>query len=333
MQQRSGGAVRRAAWAVGLVAGLVLLAAGSARAEVVDRVAAVVNKDIITLSEVEQRAAPELERIAAERDPKKRAEQRQELLRRVTDQLIGEKLMDEEIKALGLTASDREIDQAIDDVLRQNNLESREQLEERIRAEGLTLQSYREVLAGQMSRMKLVQLKVQPRVKLTEADLRAEYAQYTRNERGDAEVHARHILLQLPKNAPAEQVEATRKRAQAIVAEARRPGMDFEALARARSEGPSAADGGDLGFFRRGQMVPAFDRAVFGLKVGEVSEPVRTDFGWHVIKVEEKRAVDVPKFEDLRDQLAEKLRREKTEKFVEQYVAELRQNAIVQVKL
>lgn len=332
MQQRSSGAVRQAAWAVG-VAGLLLLAGSSARAEVVDRVAAVVNQDIITLSEVEERAAPELERLNGERDLKKRAEARQKLLLRVTNQLIGEKLMDKEIKELGLSATDREVDQAIDDVLRQNNLESREQLEERIRAEGLTMKAYREVLGGQMSRMKLVQLKVSPRVKLSEADLRAEYAQYTKNERGDAEVRARHILLQLPKNASAEQVEATRKRAQAIVAEARRPGMDFEALARARSEGPSAADGGDLGFFRRGQMVPAFDRVVFGLKVGEVSEPVRTDFGWHVIKVEERRAVDVPKFEELKEQLAEKLRREKTEKFVEQYVAELRQNAIVQVKL
>jgi peptidyl-prolyl cis-trans isomerase SurA len=332
MQQRSSSAVRQAAWAVG--AGLALLLAGSsARAEVVDRVAAVVNQDIITLSEVEERAAPEMERLSAERDPKKRAEARQALLLRFTNQLIGEKLMDKEIKELGLSATEREVDQAIDDVLRQNNLESREALEERIRAEGLSMKTYREVLAGQMSRMKLVQLKVSPRVKLTEADLRAEYAQYTKNERGDAEVHARHILLQLPKNAPADQVEATRKRALAIVAEARRPGMDFEALARARSEGPSAADGGDLGFFRRGQMVPAFDKVVFGLKVGEVSEPVRTDFGWHVIKVEERRAVDVPKFDDLREQLAEKLRREKTEKFVEQYVAELRRNAIVQVKL
>jgi len=316
-----------------MLAGALLLASVSARAEVVDRVAAVVNKDIITLSEVEQRAAPELERLATERDPKKRAEERQKLLRRVTDQLVGEKLMDEEIKAMGLAASDREVDQAIDDVLRQNNIESREVLEERIGAEGMTMKAYREVLGGQMSRMKLVQLKVSPRVKLSEADLKAEYAQYTKNERGDAEVHARHILLQLPRNAPPEQVAAARKRAEAIVAEARRPGMDFEALARARSEGPSAAEGGDLGFFRRGQMVPAFDKVVFALQVGQVSDPVRTDFGWHVIKLEEKRAVPVPKFDEVKEQLAEKLRREKTEKFVEQYVQELRQDAIVQVKL
>jgi peptidyl-prolyl cis-trans isomerase SurA len=296
-------------------------------------VAAVVNKDIITLSEVEERAAPEIERLSAERDPKKRAEQRQRLLQRVTEQLIGEKLMDEEIKAMGLTATDREVDQAIDDVLRQNNLQSREQLEERIRAEGLTMKAYRDVLGGQMSRMKLVQLKVSPRVKLSEADLKAEYAQYTKNERGDAEVHARHILIQLPKNASPEQVETARKRALAVMAEARRPGMDFEALARARNEGPSAADGGDLGFFRRGVMVPAFERVAFALKEGEVSEPVRTQFGWHVLKVEERRAVDVAPFEQVKGELETKLKLQKTEKFVEQYVQELRQKASIEVKL
>lgn len=316
-----------------LAAGGMLLLAPGARAQVVDRVAAVVNQDIITLSEVEQRAAPELARIAQEQDPKKRGEQRLQVLRRVTDQLIGEKLMEKEVKELGLAASEREVEQAIDDVLKQNNLESREQLEERIRAEGLSFQAYRDMLGGQMARMKLVQMKVSPRVKLSEADLKAEYAQYTKNERGDAEVHARHILVQLPKGASEEQVAAALKKAQAIAAEARRPGMDFEALARARSEGPSAEDGGDLGFFRRGQMVPAFDKVVFNLKEGEVSDPVRTDFGFHVIKVVERRAVAVPRYDELREQLAEKLRREKTEKFVEQYVQELRRGAVVQVKL
>jgi peptidyl-prolyl cis-trans isomerase SurA len=310
-----------------------LLAGASAQAEVVDRVAAVVNEDIITLSEVELRAAPELERLASVRDAKKRGEERQKLLKRVTDQLIGEKLMEKEVKEMGLTTSDRELDQAIDDVVKQNNFSGREELEERIRGEGLSMKDYRDMLGSQMARMKLVQLKVSPRVKLSDADLKSEYAQYTKNERGDAEVHARHILVQLPKNASPEQVEAARKRAEAIAKEARRPGMDFEALARARSEGPSAADGGDLGFFRRGQMVPAFDKVVFTLKDGEVSDPVRTDFGWHVIKVEERRAIPVPGFEEVKEQLAEKLRREKTEKFVEQYVQELRTKAVVQVKL
>jgi len=324
-------AVRNAARALG-ASGLLLLA-GSAGAQVVDRVAAVVNQDIITLSEVELRASPEMQRINAIPDPKKRGEERQKLMKRVTDLLIGEKLMEKEVKELGLSASEREVDQAIDDVLKQNNLENREQLAERVQAEGLTLESYREMLSGQMARMKLIQMKVSPRVKLSEADLKAEYANYTKNERGDFEVHARHILVQVPKSATPAQVEAAKKKALSIVAEARRPGMDFEALARARSEGPSAEDGGDLGFFRRGQMVPAFDRVVFALKEGEVSDPVRTDFGWHVIKVMERRPVDVPKYDALKDQLEEKLRREKTEKFVEQYVQELRQKAVVQVKL
>jgi peptidyl-prolyl cis-trans isomerase SurA len=130
-----------------------------------------------------------------------------------------------------------------------------------------------------------------------------------------------------------EQVEEARKKAEAIAAEARRPGMNFEALARARSEGPSKEDGGDLGFFRRGVMVPAFEQAAFSLKVGEVSNPIRTNFGWHVLKVEERRAIGVTSYEEMRSKLELQLRQQKTEKFVDQYVQELRKKAVIEVKL
>jgi peptidyl-prolyl cis-trans isomerase SurA len=174
---------------------------------------------------------------------------------------------------------------------------------------------------------------VSPKVKVSEEDLKAAYTQFSKMETGDSEVHARHILVQVDPNATPEQVEAARKKAETLAAEARKPGVDFAELAKARSEGPSAADGGDLGFFRRGVMVPAFERVAFALKEGEVSEPVRTQFGWHVLKVEEKRSVDVPPFEQVREQLEGRLRMQKTEKFVEQYVQELRQKASVDVKI
>lgn len=139
--------------------------------------------------------------------------------------------------------------------------------------------------------------------------------------------------MQVDAKATAEQVETAKKRAEAIAAEARRPGMDFASLARARSEGPSAADGGDLGWFKRGVMVPAFEKAAFGLPEGGVSEPVRTNFGWHVLKVEERRQVATASYEEMRSKLEGKLLQEKTEKFLDQYVQELRQKANVDVKL
>ncbi|QRK11999.1 peptidylprolyl isomerase [Archangium violaceum] len=318
---------------IGTMVAALLLSGAVARAEMVDRVAAVVNRDVIALSEVEKRAAPELSRLGGLRDPQKRAEERTRLIKSALDALIGEKLMEEQIRELGLAVTDSEVDAAVADVKRQNNVTDDAQFEQLLSGEGFTIATYKQFLRNQMSRMKLVQLKVTPKVKVSEEDLKAAYTQYSKMESGDAEVHARHILVQVDAKATPEQVEAARKKALALAEEARKPGVDFAELAKKKSEGPSAADGGDLGFFRRGVMVPAFEKVAFSLGEGEVSEPVRTQFGWHVLKVEERRAVDVAPFEQVKNELEQRLKMQKTEKYVEQYVQELRQKASVDVKI
>ncbi len=109
---------------------------------------------------------------------------------------------------------------------------------------------------------------------------------------GEEEVHARHILV-------TDEAEA-----RVALAEARAPGADFADVARRRSTGPGAANGGDLGFFKRADMIPEFAAAAFALRPGEISaEPVRTPFGWHVIKVEERRAGAPRSFEEGREPL------------------------------
>ncbi|OJT16240.1 peptidylprolyl isomerase [Archangium sp. Cb G35] len=319
---------------MGTMVAALLLNGAVARAELVDRVAAVVNRDVIALSEVEKRAAPELARLnSAVRDPKQRSEERARVLKMSLNTLIGEKLMESEIRELGLATTESELEAAISDVKRQNNVTDEASFERLLSGEGFTVKTYKDFLRNQMSRMKLVQMKVTPKVKVSEEDLKAAYTQYAKLESGDAEVHARHILVQVDAKAAPEQVEAARKKAQALAEEARKPGMDFAELAKKKSEGPSASDGGDLGFFRRGVMVPAFERVAFTLKEGEVSEPVRTQFGWHVLKVEERRAVDVAPFEQVKGELENRLKMQKTEKFVEQYVQELRQKASVEEKI
>jgi peptidyl-prolyl cis-trans isomerase SurA len=318
---------------LGVMVAAVSLEGATARAELVDRVAAVVNRDIISLSEVEKRAAPELAKLSGVREPQKRNEERERVLKQSLDTLIGEKLMEEQIHELGLSVTDSELDAAVSDVKKQNNITDDTQFDQLLAGEGFSLKAYKDFLRKQMSRMKLVQLKVSPKVKVSEEDLKAAYTQYNKLESGDAEVHARHILVQVDAKATPEQVEAAHQKALALAQEAREPGVDFAELAKKKSEGPSASDGGDLGFFRRGVMVPAFERVAFTLQEGQVSEPVRTQFGWHVLKVEEKRAVDVAPFERVRPELESRLKMQKTEKYVEQYVQELRQKASVETKL
>jgi peptidyl-prolyl cis-trans isomerase SurA len=310
----------------------LLLISLVARAELVDRVAAVVNSDVITLTEVEGRVAPELNQLRAEPDAAKRATLRKELLEKALDMLIGEKLMDAQIHDLGVEVTDAEVDLGMEDVKRQNNIDS-EQFEKLLAQEGYTMPSYRTFMKKHLAKLKLVNLKVRSKVKISDEDLKAEYAKMSRDESLDAEVHARHLLVQVAPKASSEQVEAARVKAVALMNEAKKPGVNFAELAKKKSEGPSASDGGDLGFFRRGVMVAEFEKAAFGLPVGGISEPIRTKFGWHVVKVEERRAVAARPFDEVKEQLRDKLLRTQLERYTEQYVKELRAGAVVEVKI
>lgn len=310
---------------------LISLFAGAAHAELVDRVAAVVNNEIVTQSEVEARAAPELAGLkGAPAD--KRGELREQVMKRSLDMLIGEKLMEAQIRELNIEVAESEIDLSVEDVKKQNNITT-EQFEQLLAQEGYTMSTYRTFMRKHLARMKLVNLKVRAKVKIADEDLKAEYAKWSHDEAQDAEVHARHILVQVNPKATPEQVEAARVKAEALAAEARKPGVNFAELAKKKSEGPSAADGGDLGFFRHGVMVAEFEKVAFTTPVGGVADPVRTKFGWHVIFVEEKRALAAPPFDDVKEKLREKMLRAQLEKYTEQYMLELRQGALVDVKI
>lgn len=310
---------------------LISLVAASAHAELVDRVAAVVNNDIVTYTEVEARAAPELAGLrGAPAD--KRTELREQILKRALDMLIGEKLMEAQIRELNIEVAESEIDLSVEDVKKQNNISS-EQFEQLLAQEGYTMSTYRTFMRKHLARMKLVNLKVRSKLKVADEDLKAEYAKWSHDEAQEFEVHARHILVQVGPKATPEEVAAAKKKAFALAAEARQPGVDFVELAKKKSEGPSAADGGDLGFFKRGIMEAGFDKAAFSTPEHGVSDPVRTKFGWHVIYIEERRTLAAPPFEDVKDQLREKMLRGQLEKYTEQYMQELRQGALVEVKI
>lgn len=312
-----------------LVTVLVPLAA---LAELVDRVAAVIDADVITQSEVEARAAPELARLRPDPDPAKRSEKRQEILKRALEGLIGEKLMEAQIRELNIEVTDSEIELGMEDVKKQNNISS-EQFEALLAQEGYTMATYRAFMRKHLARMKLVNLKVRSKVKIADEDLKAEYARFAHDEASEFEVHARHILVQLSPKATGQEIEDARLKAVALAAEARKPGVDFAELAKKKSEGPSAADGGDLGFFRRGVMVAAFEKPAFTLPVGGVSDPVRTNLGWHVIKVVERKVLAAPPFDEVKEQLKERLLRSQLERFTDQYVQELKAGSVVEVKM
>ncbi|WP_316203486.1 peptidylprolyl isomerase [Bradyrhizobium sp. SZCCHNS3051] len=130
---------------------------------------------------------------------------------------------------------------------------------------------------------------------------------------GEQEVHARHILVETEDDAKAVKAELAK-------------GADFAELAKKKSKDPGASDGGDLGFFTKEQMVPEFANVAFSLEPGKISDPVKTQFGWHVIKVEEKRSRKPPEFDQVKGQIETYV----TRKAQADYVGKLREAAKIE---
>jgi len=138
---------------------------------------------------------------------------------------------------------------------------------------------------------------------VTEAALRKIYEDATKQMGGQEEVHARHILFRV--NDPNDKAasKAAEDKVKATI-ERIKKGEDFATLAKALTEDPSGKqDGGDLGYFTRDQMVPEFSEVAFRLEKGKISDPIKTQFGWHVLKVEDKRTREPPPFEKVHDEI------------------------------
>src|SRR6266850_4084228 len=156
-------------------------------------------------------------------------------------------------------------------------------------------------------------LAVEGKAATTDENMKKVYEEAAKQISGEQEVHARHILVE------------TEDQAKKIADELKK-GADFAELAKKESKDPGAADGGDLGFFTKDQMVPEFSTAAFALEPGKISDPVKTQFGWHIIKVEEKRKRKAPDFEQVKSQIETYVAR----KAQADYVGKLREAAKVE---
>ena len=139
----------------------------------------------------------------------------------------------------------------------------------------------------------------------------ADYYEQNKSEFESPEkIKASHILIKLPKDPSDKEVEAAKKKAEKLATKAKDEETDFATLAEEHSDGPSATRGGDLGYFPRRRMVPAFSKVAFEMEPGEISDPVRTQFGFHVIKLHDKRAAQTKSLDEARDQIRRRLQQQ-----------------------
>jgi peptidyl-prolyl cis-trans isomerase D len=174
-------------------------------------------------------------------------------------------------------------------------------------------EKYRKGVQAKVEFLAFKPINYESKVQVTDDEM-ADYYEFNLDQyRQDEQVKARHILFLLDPNASPEKVAEVRAKAEAVLAKAREPEADFAKLAEENSEGPTAPKGGDLGWFGRAQMVGPFSEAAFALKKGEISDLVRTDFGLHIIKVEDKKPAQTKAFEDVKEEIRVKKIKEKSE--------------------
>lgn len=261
----------------------------SAAQEVLDRIVAVVGKEIILESEFKQEWSQYVSEAGIE--VKSGAEQDQ-LQREFLDQMINNKLLllaAQKDTTIQITSKD--VDAAVADQMKKIKSQfSDEAFQAQLQTEGLTeatlKKKYREQIKNQMMTDRLVSAKIS-KVSVSSKEVKDFYQNYQDSIPDQPEaVKLSHILLEI-QTSPST-LDSLKRRAEGIL-ELVKKGGDFAQLAAAYSDDPSSKEGGDLGFFKKGDMIPKFDEAAFALNPGEVSDLVQTEYGYHIIKVEEKQ--------------------------------------------
>jgi parvulin-like peptidyl-prolyl isomerase len=298
-------------------------------AQVLDGIAAVVNEEIVTISEVRDAMALEAEQLHQQQSGATLQRALQELYQRTLQSLIDVELQLEQARKLNLSVSEEDVTYHVDRLKEQNQITD-EQLQQMLQSRGLTMEAYREQVRRGLLVGKVVNVEVRSRLAILDSELEETYRQQRERYRIAGELTVSHILFMVPEHATPEQEAHTKEKA-ATVLQQLRHGGDFVTLAKLHSEGPSADRGGLLGTFRSGELLPGFEEAVATLQPGEISDLVRTRVGWHIIRIEDKKAGDYKPFEAVRDAIKEELSRTRGEQKYEEWVESLRQQAHVTV--
>ena len=311
-----------------LLAGVILTFSPS-RAEVVDRIIAYVNDDIITLSELNERTNAFV--AARRQNPFLREEEQslEKIRRNILDLLINERLAAQEISRLKISVSDEEMAEAIGTILRENRL-TQETLEAKLRQDGKTIEDLREQIKAGLQQKKLVNREVSSKTVITDEMIQAYYEDHIEEFQRKERWRIQDIYLPFtPTDTPEERTHL-RNVAKRILERLRTEG-DFTSLAKRYSQGPGAEAGGDLGFFSKGELEPVLEAAIEALKPGEVSPDIETTRGIHIIKLTEVDKTPAKPLEEVEGTIRDLLYRREVDFRYREWLSGLRERSYVKI--
>ena len=298
-------------------------------AEVINGLAAIVNDDIITSYEVDQGVAllaKEAEKKGALSDADKK-----KLRPAALNRLVDKKLIDQKVKDLNINVTDEELRQTIEDVKKQNKI-TQENMVSALASQGLSFEQYKAQLREQLERVRLMGQEVRAKIQVGEKEIREYYDANPKNFGTEELFRARHIFFRINKNAKAEEVRKALTTAMIVLQEAR-SGKDFAGLAKKYSDDPQAAkDGGELGTFKKGDMLPEIENAVMDMQSDEIGDLVNTPAGFHIIKLEERSPGKLRPFDEVKGEIEELLTKKKSDVRFNTWLADLRKAAAIEIK-
>ncbi|HQG34960.1 MAG TPA: peptidyl-prolyl cis-trans isomerase [Syntrophales bacterium] len=302
-----------------------------ATGEVVDRIVAIVNDDVITLSELNDTFDPFMRKIEANLSGQEKERMIGEGKKTILNRMIDGKLIEQEAKKSALTVKDEEVMGVIKDILKSRNIQMAD-LMQALAKDGLTLEGYKQELRGQLLRQRLIRKEIRAKIVITDEEIGDYYRRHRDEYEGKEAVRLKQILIPVPAVAD----DFIRRRAREVADGALRRikgGESFEAVAVQYAQGSAGAAGGDIGFVEKGSMLPEVEKIALSLDIGAVSPVIESPQGFYIIQVVDKRGAGLKPITEVRQEIRMKLEDEKAAKKFEEWIAELRAKSLVEVKL
>ena len=328
------------------VAGAMLFPVLTAADSVVEEIIARVNNEIITRTEyahsrdqlkqeAQQQNAANADRIVAEKQ------------RDVLRDLIDQQLLLQKGKDMGLTG-DTELIKRLDEMRKQMNLSTMEELEKAAEAQGISYEEFKQNTRNQIVTQRVIGQEVGSHMTLAKDEVKKFYEEHQAEMQQPEQIRLSEILVApkvatapaagtdpTPPAAPQADTDAALAAAQAKAQDLLdqiRKGSSFEDLAKKQSDGPSAAQGGDLSYFKRGVLAKELEDRVFALKAGEVTEPIRTKQGFVILKVTEHQMAGIPALKEMEPRIQDALYMQKLQPALRAYLTKLREDAFIDIK-
>jgi len=311
--------------------GIMLLFSCETDAKIIEKIVAIVNGDIITLSELREISVPYLEKMQLKFSLENDEEQIKEIEKRILDQLIDEKLVKQEADRLEIAVDDKEVDIAVRDVMSKNNI-AKDQFEQVLLEEGLTFEDYRKQLKEQMQKMRLLDQEIKSKIQITEKEVEKYYKENMDDYNTPPEVRIQQILLIIPSEASEQEINQIREKADGIVQKIRE-GEDFTSMVKLYSQDATAATGGVMGVFRQGELLPGLNKVAFSLEVNEVSSVIQTSRGFHIVRVLDKRERQKMTKEEKWNEIENFLYNQKFEDEFQQWMKKIRKRSYLKISL